>query len=439
MIFPKESADTSWLDVAAGSEFPLQNLPYGVFQRSGEPARVGVALGEFVIDLDKLHDAGLFSGTAVGIGNVFSRENLNEFLAFGRRAWIQARSRIVALLARNDVVAADGERIKIDDRLRTNDALRALAILPRQSVEMRLPVRSRAYVDFYSSKEHATNVGSMFRDPTNPLLPNWVHVPIGYNGRASSVVVSGTPIRRPCGQTKADDAVVPSFGPSKALDFELEMGFFTGGPGNHLGEPLSPGAAVEHIFGMVLVNDWSARDIQRWEYQPLGPFLAKTFATSVSPWVVPLDALQPFRVPQPAQSPAPLPYLHVPGDWAFDIGLEVQLADATMKSGQVISRTNFRHMYWTMVQQLVHQASNGTNVETGDLYASGTVSGATPDSYGSMLELTWRGERPLTLASGQARKFLADGDTVTMRGVTQAPHYKVGFGEVAGQVVPALT
>jgi fumarylacetoacetase len=437
VIFPRESQDRSWVDGADGSDFPLQSLPYGVFRRAGESPRIGAAIGPHVLDLSVLHEAGLFAGTSVPGENVFGRAALNDFLACRRRAWSEVRTRLVSLLAAKSVRAADGQVVAADARLRDDAGLRQAALHPRDKAELLMPVQIRAYVDFYSSREHATNVGKMFRDPNNPLLPNWLHIPIGYNGRASSVVVSGTPIRRPCGQTKADDAPAPTFGPTKLLDIELEMGFITG-PGNALGERLSPQQAIETIFGFVLVNDWSARDIQRWEYQPLGPFLAKTFATSISPWVVPLDALVPFRVPSPAQEPAPLPYLQVPGDWGLDIDLEILLADSSMASPQRIAATNFRHMYWTIVQQLVHQASNGTNIEAGDLYASGTVSGPTPDSYGSLLELTWRGTKPITLSSGQARKFLADGDTVVLRGRAKAANFRVSFGECAGTILPAI-
>ncbi|RMI20619.1 MAG: fumarylacetoacetase, partial [Calditrichaeota bacterium] len=294
------------------------------------------------------------------------------------------------------------------------------------------------YTDFYASKEHATNVGSMFRGKENALMPNWVWIPVGYHGRASSVVLSGTPIRRPVGQTKPEDSDHPVFGPSRLLDFELEMGFFVG-PGNALGEPIPIEKAEEHIFGLVLVNDWSARDIQKWEYQPLGPFLAKNFATSISPWIVPLDALEPFRCPGPPQEPEPLPYLRQNQPGAFDIHLEVYLQSERMDSPTRICQTNFRYMYWSMAQQLTHHTITGCNLRPGDLMASGTISGPTPDSYGSMLELAWRGTRPVPISPGETRSFLHDGDTVVMTGWAQGNGYRVGFGELRGKILPAKT
>jgi len=293
------------------------------------------------------------------------------------------------------------------------------------------------YTDFYSSREHATNVGSMFRGPDNALMPNWLHVPIAYHGRSSSIVISGTDLHRPRGQIKADAATVPAFGPSRALDFELEMGFLVG-PGNPLGRPISVAEAPAHVFGLVLVNDWSARDIQKWEYQPLGPFLGKNFGTSISPWVVTLDALEPFRVAGPVQDPPPLAYLQSGGDWALDIHLEVSLQTERMTQPHVICRSNARHLYWNLCQQVAHHTSNGCNLRPGDLLATGTISGPTPDSYGSMLELAWKGTRPLTLPGGETRTFLLDGDRVTMTGWCQGHGYRVGFGEVSGRVLPAV-
>ena len=293
------------------------------------------------------------------------------------------------------------------------------------------------YTDFYSSREHATNVGIMLRGPDNALMPNWLHLPVAYHGRASSIVVSGTDVRRPNGQTKADDAAAPTFGPSRSLDFELELGLLIG-QGNALGQPITTANAAEHVFGVTLVNDWSARDIQRWEYQPLGPFLAKNFATSISPWVVTLDALEPFRVAGPKQEPQPLPYLRCAGDWAYDIHLEIWLQTETMKEPQRISATNSKYLYWNLCQQIAHHTINGCNLQTGDLLASGTISGPTPDSLGSMLELGWKGTRPIQLPDGDFRLFLKDGDRVTMKGWCQGPGYRVGFGEVTGRVLPAV-
>ncbi len=308
-------------------------------------------------------------------------------------------------------------------------------MLPADAVELQLPVDVGDYTDFYSSREHATNVGTMFRCAEHALMPNWLHLPVGYHGRSSSIIVSGAPVRRPQGQTRPDDAQPPVFGASRMVDFELEMGFFIG-PGNASGDAVPVGEAESHIFGMVLVNDWSARDIQKWEYQPLGPFLAKNFATTISPWVVTLDALEPFRCAGPAQEPAPLENLCGDGDGAFDIALEVWLApdsgDATR-----LCQSNFRYLYWSMAQQLAHHASGGCNLRTGDLLASGTISGPTDDSRGSMLELAWRGEQPLTLDSGEQRGSIQDGDTVTLTGWCQGDGYRIGFGECSGKLLPA--
>ena len=436
MIFSKDSKATSWVEGANGSDFPIQNLPYGVFSCGGSKPKVGAAIGAHVVDLAALHDAGLFSDTPVSKSNVFACDALNDFMAMGQDVWRSVRRRLVSLLLENDAPDSCDDVVKADKALRDDAGLRGTALVSAGSVTMHMPTRVGNFVDFYSSKEHATNIGSMFRDPSNPLLPNWVHIPIGYNGRSSSVIVSGTDIVRPCGQTKADDADAPTFGPCRALDIELEMGFFTG-QANDLGTPIPASKAPDHIFGMGLVNDWSARDIQRWEYVPLGPFLGKSFATSVSPWVVPLDALGPFRVAQPVQEPDVLPYLRVDGDWGLDIDLRVDLKSAKMDESMTISRTNFKYMYWTIVQQLVHQTCNGTNVAPGDLYGSGTVSGPTPDSYGSMMELCWKGTKPIKLPNGEERKFLADGDTVTLSGVCNAPNFKVGFGELSGTILPA--
>ncbi len=416
----------SWVPVDPESHFPIQNLPYGVFRpRPGDAPRVGVAIGAHILDLAALEAAGLFATPALRGGAVFGQPTLNDFMALGRPVWREARATVSRLL-RHDEPA-----------LRDNAGLRQSALIPARDVELLLPAAVGDYTDFYSSREHATNVGVMMRGPDNALQPNWLHLPVAYHGRASSVVVSGTDVRRPKGQMRADDAPAPTFGPSRALDFELEMGFFVG-PGNPLGHPVPIEQAAEHIFGLVLVNDWSARDIQRWEYVPLGPFLAKSFATTVSPWVVPLDALEPFRTAGPKQDPPPLPYLGSPGDWAFDIRLEVLLQSATMGRPHVISRSNARYLYWNVCQQLAHHTVNGCNLRTGDLLASGTISGPTPDSYGSMLELAWKATRPIELPGGEKRAFLQDGDRVTLTGWCQGPGYRVGFGEATGRVLPAL-
>lgn len=414
----------SFIPVQPDSHFPLQNLPYGVFSTPGDTPRVGVAIGDMVLDLSIIEAHGLFHGPHMRARNVFSYPSLNAFMALGQDAWKETRITIQDLL-------------RVGNRtLQDNPDLMARAFIPQNAVTMHLPADIGDYTDFYSSREHATNVGAMFRGRENALMPNWLHLPVAYHGRASSVVVSGVDIHRPYGQTKADDAPAPRFGPSFSMDFELEMGFFVG-PGSDLGQPIRVTDAPAHIFGMVLVNDWSARDIQKWEYQPLGPFLAKNLATSISPWVVTMDALEPFRCPGPPQDPAPLPYLRSQGERAYDIHLEVSIQSAAMPSPQVITRSNFRYLYWNMCQQLAHHTITGCNMRPGDLLASGTISGPQPDMYGSLLELTWRGENPITLSDGTTRKFLQDGDRVMMTGWCQGDGFRVGFGEVTGCLLPA--
>jgi len=427
----------SFIDGSADSDFPIQNLPYCAFTRPDEDKpRIGVRIGEMMLDLKVLEHAGFFKDTELGETHVFCKWALNQFMAQGRAAWSSARARISELL-RHDNPA-----------LRDNAELRERALLPIDRVELCMPVEIGDYTDFYSSKYHAFNVGSMFRGPENALMPNYTWIPVGYHGRASSVVLSGTPIRRPRGQTKADEADAPKFGPTRLLDFELEMGFFTG-PGNKLGEPIPIDRAAEHIFGMVIVNDWSARDIQKWEYVPLGPFLAKNFATTISPYVVPLEALEPFACDAPEPDHPPLDYLRQPSrrqagsasavssGRTFDIQLEVVLETAKTGGERVLSRSNFKHLYWTMAQQLAHHSVTGCNVRPGDLLASGTISGPTPDSYGSMLELAWRGAKPIELENGELRRFIDDGDTVTMRASCEGAGYRIGFGECRGRVEPA--
>lgn len=415
---------TSFIPVSPDSHFPIQNLPYGVFSQPGQPPRIGVAMGEFVLDLAVLADAGLLVGDGIPPTTIFAQPALNDFMALGRPSWTATRARLQHLLAADTPT------------LRDNADLRARCLLQRNTVTLHLPARIGDYTDFYSSREHATNVGVMLRGKDNALMPNWLHLPVGYHGRASSIVISGTPIRRPLGQSRPDPAADPIFGPSRTLDFELEMGFLIG-PGNPLGQPIPITAARDHIFGLVLVNDWSARDIQTWEYQPLGPFLAKNFATSISPWVVTLDALEPFRQPGPAQDPAPFPYLTPSEPFAFDIALEVTLSSASLSAPFTLCRSNLKYMYWSMAQQLAHHTIGGCNLQPGDLLASGTISGPTPDSYGSLLELTWRGTQPIDLPNGDQRRFLQDGDTVTMTGYCQGDGYRVGFGEVTGEILPA--
>ncbi|MBV8600788.1 MAG: fumarylacetoacetase [Candidatus Eremiobacteraeota bacterium] len=417
----------SWVSIPPGSDFPLENLPYGIFSPPGGAPRVGVALGDSVIDLARLGEAGLLDGILADPTGTFSQPSLNAFLSLGRDAWQATRARLLSLLR--------DESSEIRDRAGLADEL----VAPQSEVRLHLPIAIGDYADFYSSIEHATNVGKIFRPGGEPLMPNYRWIPIAYNGRSSTVVASGTPIERPCGQTKSAPDAAPRFGPSRQLDYELELGFVTG-PANPNGAAIPTGRAAEHIFGLVLLNDWSARDIQAWEGQPLGPFLSKSFATSISPWIVTLDALAPYRVPNRAQDPAPLEYLRVGEDWAFDVELTVELESAGMRARllapQTISRVNFRGMYWTMPQQLAHLTSNGTQIRPGDLYGSGTVSGSDEGTFGSLLELTRRGATPLTLADGSSRAFLEDGDTVIMRGVSERPgRPRIGFGEVRGTVV----
>ena len=411
----------SWLASAnaADCDFSIQNLPFGVFSTAAQPqARVGVAIGDCVLDLAILESAKLLT-----VNGVFARDSLNAFIALGQPVWSATRKCLSEFL-RSD-----------HSTLRDNAALRSQALVPLLDARLHLPVDIPGYTDFYSSKEHATNVGSMFRDPKNALLPNWLHMPIGYNGRASSVIVSGRPVRRPSGQLKLPDQEQPIFAPCRKLDIELETAFIIGKP-NNLGEPISVERAEEHIFGMVVMNDWSARDIQQWEYVPLGPFNAKTFATSISPWIVTLEALEPFRVASPAQEPPPLPYLKQSGKNGFNIDLQVDMR-AGKSAPTTISRTNFKTMYWSMAQQLAHHTVSGCNTKVGDLMGSGTISGATPDSLGSLLEMTWNGKNPLTLADGSTRTFIQDGDEIIMTGWCQGDGYRVGFGAVSGVITPA--
>ena len=411
----------SFITVAANSDFPLQNLPYGVFQPQGEAARVGVAIGNDVLDLATLEAAGLLQ---TGSEPVFNQATLNAFIALGRPVWQQVRARLQQLLSADCA------------ELRDNADLRAKAFYPQAAVAMLLPIEVPGYTDFYSSKEHAYNVGCMFRDPKNALMQNWSELPVGYNGRASSVVVSGTDLVRPSGQIKLPNEERPVFSACRKLDFELETGFIVG-KATALGEPIAIEEAENHIFGMVLLNDWSARDIQQWEYVPLGPFNAKTFGTSISPWVVTLEALEPFRCASPVQEPQPLPYLRENTANNYDIHLQVAIA--ADGSETVISNTNFKYMYWSMMQQLTHHTIAGCNVRVGDLMGSGTISGPEKDSRGSLLELTWNTTEPLTLANGEQRGFLEDGDTLIMRGHCQKDGLRIGFGEVRGTVLPAKT
>ncbi|MEO6834466.1 MAG: fumarylacetoacetase [Candidatus Tumulicola sp.] len=414
----------SWIEVAPDSDFPVQNLPLGVFVRNASSGgRIGIAIGDRILDVRAATERGFLDGACER--DVLVRPNLNALFAAGRGAGKALRERISSLLRR------DG-----DPALR--DAGAEEFFVRQRDARMLLPVEIGDYVDFYSSLEHATNLGRLFRPDAEPLLPNWRWMPIGYHGRCATIVVDGTPIVRPCGQRKPPDATAPAFGPTTMLDIELEVGFFTG-RGNALGVPIRVGDAFEHIAGLVLVNDWSARDIQAWEYQPLGPFLGKSFATTVSPWVVTPDALEPFRVANPVQEPPPLPYLRTGERCGYDLRLSVELQSERMRdsghAAHTISRTNFGGMYWNMAQQLAHATVNGAVTRPGDLFASGTISGPTPDSYGSLIELTWRGQRPIALPGDESRAFLCDGDEVTLRGWCEKPGARrIGFGTARGRI-----
>ncbi|MGO3083064.1 MAG: fumarylacetoacetase [Psychrobacter celer] len=420
---------TSFIEVAADSDFSIHNLPYGIFsdtktQAEADNRRAGVAIGEYVLDLSVLESAGLLD---LAGGPYFNQPTLNAFIDSGRDNWQKARATIQTLLS-----DADGT-------LRDDTELQKKALFKQADVTMHLPVHVPGFTDFYSSKEHATNVGTMFRDPNNALLPNWTEMPVGYNGRASTVVVSGTDIVRPSGQLKPNADERPIFSPCKRLDFELETAFVVG-KGNQLGQPIAVDEAFEHIFGMVLLNDWSARDIQKWEYVPLGPFNAKTFASEVSPWIVTMEALAPFKTSCPTQEPKPLAYLNETAtDTSFDINLSVELLPENAESATVVCETNFKYMYWSMAQQLTHHTITGCKVEVGDMMGSGTISGPTPDAYGSMLEIAWNATKPVTLAGGETRSFIEDGDTVIMKGYSEKDGVRVGFGEVRSKVLPALS
>jgi fumarylacetoacetase len=422
-MHPNDPSLRSFIDVNPSSDFPIQNLPYGVFSTGdGLAPRVGVAIGDYVLDLWELEQD---SRLDVGELGVFAGASLNRFMSLGPQVWSKTRARISELL-RHD-----------QPELRDNEALRERALVPMRTVKVHLPITVAGYTDFYSSKEHATNVGVMFRGKDNALQPNWLHMPIGYNGRASTVVVSGTPVRRPRGQLKPPGAEAPSFGACKRLDFELEMGVVIG-QASAMGETLTEAQAEAMIFGFTLLNDWSARDIQQWEYVPLGPFQAKAFATSIGPWIVTREALEPFRVDGPAQDPTPLPYLRQARPNNYDLRLDVAMRAAGMNTPAGICTTNFKYMYWSSVQQLVHHASSGCAMNVGDLLGSGTISGPDKHQRGSLLEISWNGTEPLELPGGIKRTFLEDGDSLSLRGWCQGDGYRVGFGEVEGTILPAV-
>jgi len=425
----------SWVETAnqTDADFPIQNLPFGVFQRKGadETAGVGIAIGDQILDLSVCREARLFDGQAYTAALAGDIPSLNSLMGLGREYWSALRERVSELLS--DGSSMDGD---------TRDIVRG-ALVPMADAAMHMPATVGDYTDFYASIYHAANVGGMFR-PDNPLLPNYKHIPIAYHGRASSLCVSGTPVVRPHGQTKDDRAASPDFGPCRLLDYELEVGFFVG-PGNRLGSPIPIAEAERHIFGLCIVNDWSARDIQKWEYQPLGPFLAKSFTTTVSPWIVTLEALEPFRTrafERPEGDPKPLAYLDDRENQergGIDLTLEVSIATRKMREEHIepyrLSRGAFKDMYWTIAQMLTHHSSNGCNMRSADLLASGTVSGKADDSRGCLLELTWRGQNPVMLPTGEERRFLEDGDELIMRGFCEREGYvRIGFGECRGVI-----
>jgi fumarylacetoacetase len=413
----------SWITVAKNSDFPIQNIPFGVFITKNDDVTIGSRIGDTAIDMGALQRLGYFEGIEL-TDDMFMQDTLNDFISDGKKTWRLVRNRIAELF--------DAENPK----LRDNTEHRDIILFDVSEIEMQLPVQIGDYTDFYSSKEHATNVGMMFRDPNNALLPNWLHIPVGYHGRSSTIVPSGVPVRRPNGQTLPANETVPVFGPSRLVDFELETAFITTDT-NLMGEPVPVNEAEDYIFGMVLFNDWSARDIQKWEYVPLGPFLAKNFASSISPWIVTLDALEPFRVKSPEQNPKPLPYLQQTGNHAFDINLQVAIKPEESEE-TVVSNSNFKYMYWTMSQQLAHHTINGCRVNSGDMMGSGTISGPTKDSFGSMLELTWGGKNPIPMNDGSERKFINDNDTVIIRGYCDNGETRLGFGECSSKLLPAL-
>nr|ADD38200.1 Fumarylacetoacetase [Lepeophtheirus salmonis] len=416
----------SFVQVDKDSHFSYQNLPYGIFSTPETPKkRIGVAIGAYVLDVSKLWNR--FKGpfmNAEAQKVLGEAETLNALMGLTPEHWVETRAVIKGLLSSDDPLSIKNER---DNYL-----------IPMDKVTMHLPAQIGDYTDFYSSIDHATNVGTMFRGKENALMPNWKHLPVGYHGRSSSVVVSGTPIRRPNGQTKPVETEPPQFGPCKLLDFELEMAFFVGGPTNELGKPISIEKAQDRIFGMVVMNDWSARDIQKWEYVPLGPFLAKNMGTTISPWVVPIEAMKPFLTENYPQDPAPLPYLRHNDSFNFDIKLQVSIKPEGASKEDVVTKSNFKFMYWTMKQQLAHHSATGCNMRPGDLLASGTISGPEESFYGSMLELSWKGSKTVKLeSSGEERKFIKDGDVVNVSGFCQGNGYRVGFGDCWGKVLPA--
>lgn len=402
------------INIPENSDFSIHNIPFGIFSTADRSPRAGVAVGEHILDLAAVAELDVFDFNTA----VLEKDTLNDFISLGKSITKRVRTNIQHWLQEEDSVLADKPEL----------------FVMQSEASMHMPVSIGDYTDFYSSIEHATNIGTMFRDPKNALMPNWKHIPVGYHGRASSIIVSGESIHRPKGQVLPKDAVTPVFQPSARLDFELEMGFITG-KNTAIGESISTKEAEDYIFGMVLLNDWSARDIQKWEYVPLGPFLAKNFASHISPWIVTLEALEPFRVSGPDQEPKVLPYLEFEGVKNYDIKLEVGISPEGSEE-ETVCHSNFKYMYWNMAQQLAHHTVNGCNINVGDLYGSGTISGKDENSYGSMLELAWMGTKPIKMKDGSERKFINDGDTVIMRGSAEKDGVKVGFGEVTAKVLP---
>ena len=403
------------IDIPENSDFSIHNIPFGIFSTKNLSPRAGVAIGNHILDLVALSQLNVFDFDT----SVFEKDTLNDFISLGKPITNKVRTSIQNWILDKNSPIADKPN---------------LFVLQSKS-KMHLPIKIGDYTDFYSSLEHATNVGTMFRDKDNPLLPNWKHIPVGYHGRASSIIVSEQPIRRPKGQIMPPNSSSPIFQATQRLDFELEMAFITGKK-TKIGESISIKNAEDHIFGLVLLNDWSARDIQKWEYVPLGPFLGKSFASSISPWIVTLEALEQFKVSGPSQNPEVLPYLKYSGKKNYNIELEVSIKPEDSDE-QVIAKSNFKYLYWNMAQQLTHQTVNGCNINVGDLYGSGTISGKSPDSYGSMLELSWMGTKPVQMKNGSTRKFLKDGDTIFLRGFSQKNGQRVGFGEVETKILPA--
>lgn len=416
----------SFIEISQDHDFSYDNLPYGIFSTfTNSKKRPGVAIGDYILDLFEvkhLFDGPLMKDVA---HEVFSQTTLNEFMALTQEHWKETRQYIKSILAKDNPI------------LRDDESLRQLALHPKKDAELHLPASIGDYTDFYASIDHATNIGAMMRGKGNELMPNYRHLPVGYHGRSSSIIVSGTPIARPSGQTCPPDSSMPSFGPSKALDFELEMGCFIGGKQNMLGSPIRMSEVEKRLFGLVLLNDWSARDVQRWEYQPLGPFLSKNFATTISPWIVTFEALSEFKTKNHPQEPAPLAYLRHEDDFNFDINLEVSYKPCQLNESKTICKSNFKYLYWTIKQMLAHHSITGCNINPGDLFGTGTISGPVEGTFGSLMEITWKGTKPIEFEDSVSRAYIEDGDEIIMSGFCQAKEYRVGFGECSGLVLPS--